>query len=369
MDNEIFVTRSALPPLEEYIEAIRPMWGSRRLTNMGPAHRQLQAALAAFLKVPFLTLFSNGHLALEMTLQCMGLAGEVVTTPFTFVSTTHAIVRAGLTPVFADIDPVTFTLDPAALEAKITPRTCAIVPVHVYGNLCDVQAIGAIAKKRGLPVVYDAAHAFGVEKDGMGAGSFGTASMYSFHATKVFHTIEGGAVACNDGTLRKKLDLAKNFGISGEDRVDAVGGNAKLNEFSAAMGLCNLRHLPEEIKHRALVYGRYGENLAGIPGLRLPEQQPGVSPNYAYYPVVFDPRSFGTDRDAVYAALKAQGIHARRYFSPATNNLACYGDTYDPQDTPVALEASRQVLTLPMYAGLAPADIDRICSVIRHTKR
>ena len=263
MDQKILVTRSSMPPLEEYIEEIRPLWESHWLTNMGEKHKKLQTELKNYLQVPEIELFTNGHMALEMALQALELpqGGEVITTPFTFASTTHAIVRNGLEPVFCDIRPDTFTIDPTKIEKLITPKTCAILPVHVYGNICDVEEINDIAKRHGLKVIYDAAHAFGETYKGVGVGNFGDVSCFSFHATKVFNTIEGGAATYQDPELGKRLYELKNFGIRGPESVVSVGANAKMNEFCAAMGLCNLRHLHEEIAKRHAVVKRYRECL------------------------------------------------------------------------------------------------------------
>lgn len=360
----ILVTRSSMPPLEEFIEEIRPIWDSHWLTNMGVYHERFKEQLNRFLGVDHTELFVNGHMALELAIQAMGLTGEVITTPFTFVSTTHAIVRNGLTPVFCDINPVDFTLDVSKLEGLITEKTSAIVPVHVYGNLCDVEAIDAIAKKHGLKVLYDAAHAFGERYRGTGVGTFGDASMFSFHATKVFHSIEGGAVCYHDEALGKELYKLKNFGILSEEVIDGVGANAKMNEFQAAMGICNLRHLTEEIGKRKQVFGRYMERLHGTKGLRLPVHKPGLESNYAYFPVIFDEEVFGESRDQIYDRLKAHGIVARKYFYPLTNACDCYQGRFSPEDTPTAFRISRQVLTLPLYADLPLAEVDRICEMI-----
>lgn len=360
----ILVTRSSMPPLEEFIEEIRPIWDSHWLTNMGVYHERFKEQLNRFLGVDHTELFVNGHMALELAIQAMGLTGEVITTPFTFVSTTHAIVRNGLTPVFCDINPVDFTLDVSKLEGLITEKTSAIVPVHVYGNLCDVEAIDAIAKKHGLKVLYDAAHAFGERYQGTGVGTFGDASMFSFHATKVFHSIEGGAVCYHDEALGKELYKLKNFGILSEEVIDGVGANAKMNEFQAVMGICNLRHLTEEIGKRKQVFGRYMERLHGTKGLRLPVHKPGLESNYAYFPVIFDEEVFGESRDQIYDRLKAHGIVARKYFYPLTNACDCYQGRFSPEDTPTAFRISRQVLTLPLYADLPLAEVDRICEMI-----
>lgn len=363
MPDKILVTRSSMPDFEEYAEEIRPIWESHWLTNMGVKHRQLEADLMDYLKIPQIALFVNGHSALECVLEAMGLKGKVVTTPYTFASTTHAIVRKGLEPVFADIKPDDYTIDPASVERLIDEDTCAIVPVHVYGNLCDVDAIQDIADRHGLKVIYDAAHAFGVWRGGVSSASFGDASMFSFHATKVFNTIEGGAVCFHDAGLKTLLNEWKNFGITGPEDVEYVGGNAKMNEFCAAMGICNLRHLDREIAKRKLVAERYWERLDGVRGVRLSLPKEGVTPNYAYLPVVFD-GDFGASRDDVYDALAEQQVFSRKYFYPLTTDFACYRGRFDSSRTPVARYVASHVLTLPMYADLALEDVDRICDIV-----
>lgn len=363
MPDKILVTRSSMPDFEEYAEEIRPIWESHWLTNMGVKHHQLEADLMDYLKVPQIALFVNGHSALECVLEAMGLKGKVVTTPYTFASTTHAIVRKGLEPVFADIKPDDYTIDPASVERLIDEDTCAIVPVHVYGNLCDVDAIQDIADRHGLKVIYDAAHAFGVWRGEASSASFGDASMFSFHATKVFNTIEGGAVCFHDAGLKTLLNEWKNFGITGPEDVEYVGGNAKMNEFCAAMGICNLRHLDQEIARRKLVAERYWERLDGAQGVRLSLPKEGITPNYAYLPVVFDD-DFGASRDDVYDALAEQQIFSRKYFYPLTTDFACYRGRFDSSSTPVARYVASHVLTLPMYADLALEDVDRICDIV-----
>ena len=357
----ILVTRSAMPDFEEYCEEIKDIWDSRWLTNMGEKHRALEQMLKDYFGVPNVTLFTNGHLALEGVLAAFGLTGEVITTPFTFASTTHAITRCGLKPVFCDVDPETYTMDPAKIEALITPETSAIVPVHVYGTLCDVEAIDAIAKKYGLKVIYDAAHAFGVRKNGVSAACFGDAAMFSFHATKVFHTVEGGCVAYRDEALKPILDRGKNFGVEGEDILLAAP-NAKMSEFHAAMGICNLRHIEESIAARKKVVERYRQCLAGVPGLTLLKEQPGVESNYAYFPVVFDGAKY--TRDEAAAKLAENGIFARKYFFPLTNHCTAYGFRGD--ETPIAKRISENVLCLPLYPELELEDVDRICELIIH---
>ena len=368
MDNKILVTRSSMPSVDEYIEEIRPIWDSHWLTNMGPEHKNLQAELQQYMGVENVELLTNGHMALELSLQAMNLQGEVITTPFTFASTTHAIVRNGLEPVFCDIDPVTYTMDVTKLERLITDRTCAIVPVHVYGNVCNIEEIERLAHKYELKVLYDAAHTFGETYKGQGIGNFGDASCFSFHATKVFNTIEGGAVCYKDPELGRKLYELKNFGIHGPEEVDAVGANAKMNEFCAAMGLCNLRHVDEEIAKRKAVVERYREHLSGVDGLQLNVEQPEVKSNYAYFPVVFDEKLFGSSRNEVFDALAKNGIGARKYFYPLTNTFACFHKKYDVDETPVARRIAKRVLTLPLYAYLPLEEVDRICKIVLEQK-
>lgn len=355
-----------MPSYEEYCEEIKELWDSRWLTNMGVKHKQLEADLRAYLSAPQVVLYTNGHLALEQVIRAMDfpVGSEVITTPFTFASTTHAIVNNGLVPVFCDVNDRDYTMDVSKLEALITDRTVAILPVHVYGNLCDVEAIDAIAKKYGLKVIYDAAHAFGVRLRGISSSNFGDASMFSFHATKVFQTIEGGAVCFSDETLRKKLNGLKNFGLEGPEACFCVGGNAKMSEFQAAMGICNLRHLDAEIAKRKTVAEHYRKRLENIPGLRLIPEQEGVTSNYAYFPVVFD--GYRYSRNEVFERLAEQGIVARKYFYPLTNEFECYRElpTAGGDKTPVAKYIADRVLTLPLYADLAVADVDRICDII-----
>ena len=356
-----------MPSFEEYCQEIREIWDSHWLTNMGVKHQKLQAELEAYLDCPHVVLYTNGHLALEHILASYEFprGGEVITTPFTFASTTHAIVRCGLTPVFCDVNDRDYTMDTAKLEALITEKTVAILPVHVYGNLCDVEGIREIADRHGLKVIYDAAHAFAVTKDGVSAANFGDASMFSFHATKVFNTIEGGAVCLREDARVDKLNQLKNFGLApGGEESPYVGGNAKMNEFQAAMGICNLRHLEGEIEKRRRVVEHYRERLSGVPGIRLCAEQPGVKSNYAYFPVVFD--GYRYTRDEVFARLKEQDITARKYFYPTTNGLACYRDLPEAgaDKTPTAQYIASRVLTLPLYADLAFEDVDRICEII-----
>lgn len=362
----ILVTRSSMPSVEEYVEEIKPIFESHWMTNMGPIYKKFQHQLIDYLQVPELSLFVNGHMALEMAIHALGLketGGEVITTPFTFVSTTHAIVRNGLVPVFCDIKPDDYTIDPEKIEALITDRTAAILPVHVYGNLCDVEKIQEIADRHGLKVIYDAAHAFGVTYKEIGVGNFGDASMFSFHATKVFNTIEGGAVAFKDKKYCERLHELKNFGIHGPEDVITVGGNAKLDEFRAAMGICNLKRMDECISKRARAAERYNERLGNVPGIRLNQKKEDVTENYAYYPVYFDEAVFGKSRDDVFRELREHDIFSRKYFYPAINEMSCYKEDYE-QNTPVAHDVSTHILTLPMYEELTLEDVDRICDIV-----
>ena len=368
MGKQILVTRSSMPGIDEYVNEISDMWKTHWLTNMGPKHRLLQEQLKKYMGVENIDLLTNGHMALELTLQAMNLQGEVITTPFTFASTTHAIVRNGLTPVFCDIEPITFTIDTDKLEQLITDRTCAILPVHVYGNICNIEEIERIAHKYELKVIYDAAHTFGEAYKGQGIGSFGDASCFSFHATKVFNSIEGGAVCFKDELLVKVLYELKNFGIHGPEEVSAVGANAKMNEFCAAMGLCNLRHVDEEIEKRKKVVKRYRSHLEGVEGIQLNVTQKDVKSNYAYFPILFEEKQFGSSRAEVFDKLAEHGIGARKYFYPLTNTFSAFHRQFNVLETPVALHISKRVLTLPLYADLAMEDVDRICEIILSCK-
>lgn len=365
MTDPILVTRSSMPSIEEYTEEIKSIWSSHWLTNMGVKHNELEKQLIDYLGVKHLSLFTNGHLALELAIQGMNLSGEVITSPFTFASTTHAIVRNGLTPVFCDINPENYTMDVSKIEELITDKTSAIIPVHVYGNICDVEEIERIAKKHDLKVIYDAAHAFGVKINGKGIGSYGDASMFSFHATKVFNTIEGGAVVFPHEEFGNTLYKLKNFGIKSEVIVDGIGSNAKMNEFQAAMGICNLRHIEEEINKRKQVVERYRGHLNNIPGVSVMKDSDGIESNYAYFSVVFDENIFGYTRNEVNEKLKENNIFARKYFYPLTNSFDCYQGKFDVNETPIAQHIAKRVLTLPLYADLALEDVDRICEVIK----
>ena len=360
-ENKIFVTKATLPPKEEFLQYVDKIWDSAWLTNMGDVHNELEKNLSEFMDDMEIVLTVNGHLALELALQSLKIKGEVITTPFTFASTTHAIVRNGLNPVFCDIKKDDFTIDPEKIEKLINKNTKAIMPVHVYGNICDVEAIESIAKKYGLYVIYDAAHTFGERYKGKSVADFGDMSVFSFHATKVFNTIEGGAIALRDRNIRKSLDFLKNFGIADKENVPYVGSNAKMNEFAAAMGLCNMRHLPEYIEKRRHISEIYTERLSDLKGIRLNKYNNDTVYNYAYFPIVVE----NGDRDELYKSLARENIFARKYFYPCTNAYECYSKSFDANDTPIASDISKKVLTLPIYPDLEATDVERICDIIR----
>lgn len=364
--NKILVTRSSLPPIDDFISEINGLWDSHWLTNMGDKHQKLQSLLMDYLGVECLDLLVNGHMALELSLQAMELptGGEVITTPFSFASTTHAIVRNGLVPVFCDITEDDYTIDVTQIEKMISKNTCAIMPVHVYGNVCDVEAIEEIAQRHNLKVIYDAAHAFGEKYKGKSVASFGDASCFSFHATKVFNTIEGGAVCHSNRELGRKIYNLKNFGIRDAETVEAVGANAKMNEFCAAMGICNLKYLAGEIEKRRCLVEQYRQRLSNIDGIKLCKEQEDVEYNYSYFPVVFDKECFGKNRDEIVEILAKNGIGARKYFYPLISDFECYREKYNSDLTPVAQRVSQNVLTLPLYAELSIDEVNRICDII-----
>lgn len=368
--SRINVTKSSMPPFEEYIETLRPVWESRWLSNRGNASKEFEEDLKKYLGCENVWLFANGHVAMEVALQALdlnknvseGAKGEVITTPYTHISTTEAIVRNGLEPVFVDVKEDNYTINPELIERAITDKTVAIVATHVYGFLCDDAAIEKIARKHGLKVVYDAAHAFGVTLNGVSAANFGDAAMFSTHATKVFHTIEGGIVTYKDAELFKAMRNIVNFGFTSQEEAEYIGTNARMNEFEAVMGICNLRHLDEEIAKRKIVGDRFSERLDGIKGIKLIKPEEGMVWNYAYYPVIFD--GYKETRDEIKAKLETEEIFPRKYFYPITNRFACFADKYGNLDLPVAAHAADCVLTLPMYADLTLDDADRICDII-----
>lgn len=369
MENKILVTRSSMPSFEEYTEMIRPLWESRWLTNMGNYHRQFEAKLCDYLKVQNVSLMVNGHMALEMAIQAMGFpkGGEVITTPFTFISTTHAIIRNDLQPVFCDVKMNDFTIDEKQIENLITEKTVAIVPVHVYGNICAVEKIQEIAYKYGLKVIYDAAHAFGEEYNGTGIGDYGDASIFSFHATKVFHTIEGGAVCYQEKAIGEKLYNQKNFGIRGEELVVSVGANAKMNEFSAAMGLCNLKNVESEIMSRKRIAELYKRQLENIPGIILNDMwsNKSLKRNYAYFAICCEENEYGISRDELYNNLKKHQVYTRKYFYPLTSDQVCFKNKWKDIHVPVARNIAEKILVLPMYGDLDDDDIKMICDLIK----
>lgn len=377
----IYVTRSSIPNIEDYIKEIKPIFSSHWLTNMGAKHQELEKKLESYLKVKHLSLMVNGHMAIEMALGAFSdkfnwnTGDEIITTPFTFISTTHAIVRNGLRPVFADIDENTCCITPETIELLINERTVAIMPVHVYGNVCDVVGIEKLAKKYGLKVIYDAAHTFGEEVNGRGIGSFGDASIFSFHATKIFNTIEGGAVCFTDNTLDKRLYNLKDFGIKYDepDIIEAVGANAKMNEFAAAMGICNLREVNKNILTRKKISDRYVKNLATCRDVRIltetakeAYQDMGydVKRNYAYMPCQFNSKKA---RDNAMKLLEANNIFPRKYFYPLTSDAHCYKNRKDIDrgSTPMARKVAASVLTLPIYPELELSKVDEICNIIK----
>ena len=356
------MTKSSMPSFDEYIERLKPVWDSRWISNRGQASIDFENDLKKYLGCNNVWLFANGHVAMEVALQALGMQGEVITTPYTHISTTNAIVRNGLKPVFVDVKEDNYTINPELIEAAITENTVAIVATHVYGFLCDVDAIDRIAEKHNLKVVYDAAHAFGVTLNGVSAANYGDAAMFSTHATKVFHTIEGGIVAYKDAELFNAMQYIVNFGFVSQEEADYIGTNARMNEFEAVMGICNLHHLDDEIARRKIAGDRFTERLDGVKGIKLIKPEKGLVWNYAYYPVIFD--GYRYDRNEIKDMLEKENIFARKYFYPITNQFHCYREEYGNVDVPVAARAAENVLTLPMYADLTMEDADRICDVI-----
>lgn len=367
--DSISVTKSSMPGFDEYVEMIRPLWDSRWLTNMGAYHNELEDKLKKYLDVPYLSLMVNGHMALELVIQAMDFpeGAEVITTPFTFISTTHAIIRNKLKPVFCDIKLDDYNIDESKLEELITEKTVAIIPVHVYGNICNIEKITSIADKYNLKVIYDAAHAFGEKQGGVGVGNFGDASVFSFHATKVYNTIEGGAVAFKDEQLHKKLYNLKNFGIRSEELVAEVGANAKMNEFSAAMGICNLKNVDDNINRRRELVDYYTQKMKDIEGIKLCDRESNhIEYSYGYFPVLFSPEIYGEGiRDKVYDRLKDNNIYARKYFYPITADAACFKNKYKNESLKNARYVGENILVLPLYPELKKEDIDVIINIVK----
>jgi dTDP-4-amino-4,6-dideoxygalactose transaminase len=361
----IYVTQPAMPPLKDFVASLEQIWESKYLTNGGEFHQRLEQALCQHLGVEHISLFTNGTIALMTALQALDIKGEVITTPYSFFATTHALVWNGLQPVFADIDPVTFNLDPDKIEAAITPATRAIMPVHCYGTPCDVGRIEAIARKHNLKVIYDAAHAFGVRQDGQSILRHGDLSVLSFHATKVFNTFEGGAIVCRDAAMKQHIDRLKNFGIADEVTVVAAGINGKMNEVSAAFGLLQLEGIDAAIGKRREVAAQYRRLLAGLPGI-VPMTELGHEANFGYFPVLVGD-DYPLGRDGLYQKLRDAGIYARRYFYPLISELPMYQGIPSAAACrlPNAIAAARQVLCLPIYPALDARDVERIVSLIR----
>jgi dTDP-4-amino-4,6-dideoxygalactose transaminase len=361
------VTSPLLPPLEDFIPYLEKIWASKWLTNNGQFHQQFETALAEYLGVKHVSFFTNGMLALETGLRALRITGEVITTPFTFVATTHAIHLNGCTPVFCDIEPDTFTLDPAKVESLITPRTTAILPVHVYGNPCRHDALRQIADTYGLKLFYDAAHAFGVRQSGVSVASWGDLSMLSFHATKVFNTLEGGALITDDPNMKKRIDFLKNFGFADEVTVVAPGSNGKVDEVRSALGLLQLKHVDAAIEDRRRVAVFYRERLQDMPGIRFLDDLPNIRHNYSYFPILVENDKFGLSRDQLYAKFKAQGVFTRRYFYPLCSQFPTYRGLPSalPGRLPVAESVAASVLCLPIYAGLAEDALFAIVKILR----
>ena len=365
---QITVTSPLLPDLQEFSTYLQQIWDSRWITNNGSFHQQLEQALAEYLGVEYLSLFTNGTLPLITALQALGLTkGEVITTPYSFVATTHSIWWNGLTPVFVDVEPTTGNIDPSKIEAAITPNTVAIMPVHVYGQPCDNERIDAIAKKHNLKVIYDAAHAFGVRQDGQSILNWGDISTLSFHATKVYGTIEGGALICHSAEMKYQIDNLKNFGFRGETTIVAPGINGKMDEVRAAFGLLNLKQVDAAIDARHEVAKRYREVIDGIDGLTYLPEFPNVRYNYGYFPVFVDEDKYGMSRDALYDKLKSQGILGRRYFYPLISTLNPYREypSASPVNLPIATKMADQVLCLPMHHALTNEDVERIIDSLK----
>ncbi len=365
-NKNILVTRSSMPPYEEYIKAIKPLWETHWLTNMGEYHKELELQLAEYLDVPEISLTVNGHMALELAIQSFDFpeGAEVITTPFTFISTTHAIVRNKLQPVFCDIKESDGTIDETKIEDLITEKTVAILPVHVYGNICNVEAIQEIADKYNLKVIYDAAHAFGEKYLGRGIGNYGDVSIFSFHATKVFNTIEGGAVVCKNHDLYERLRDLKNFGIRGEELVVSVGANAKMNEFAAIMGLCNLKHIDKAVEARKRICEYYYKEICEINGIEFYKQRENATHNFGYFPIKITD-DYPLNRDELYQKLRDEKIYTRKYFYPLTADQACFKNKYKDKNLNMARNLSKKSLVLPLFEELDYESQTRIINMLR----
>jgi len=364
--NKIYVTQPSMPPLEEFIGSLKEIWESKWLTNNGPFHQQFEKELAKYLCVKYISVFSNGTLALITALQALRITGEVITTPFSFVATTHSLWWNNIKPVFADIEPEHFNLDPTMIEAAITPQTTAIMPVHVYGNPCNVDAIQKIADTYGLKVIYDGAHAFGVKINGNSVLNYGDLAVLSFHATKVFNTIEGGAIICHDEKTKQRIDFLKNFGFADEITVVGPGINAKMNELQSAYGLLQLKYVDEYIAKRKSIAQYYRQQLSGIPGLSFHEDIEGIHHVYPYFPIFIDAVKYGQNRDDIYEKLKSYDIYGRRYFYPLISQFPTYRGlpSAKSENLPVATRVAEQVICLPIYPELELNVIERIVHII-----
>ena len=362
----ITVTSPLLPNLDEFQDSLKDIWDSKWITNNGSFHKRLEAALCEYLKVPYISLFTNGTLPLLTALQALRVTGEVITTPYSFVATTHAIWWNGCKPIFVDIDPSTCGIDPDRIEAAITPRTTAIMPVHCYGMPCNTERIQAIADKYGLKVIYDAAHAFGVEVNGKSVLNQGDLATLSFHATKVYNTLEGGALVMHDVETKKRIDYLKNFGFAGETEVVAPGINSKMDEVRAAYGLLNLKQVDEAIEKRHQVAIRYREALRNVKGVRFFDDMTGVRHNYSYFPVIINAEEFGMTRDELYFKMQEKGVFGRRYFYPLISTFSTYCGlpSATPENLPVATRIANEVICLPMHHGLTETDADRVLELI-----
>lgn len=360
----IFVAQPTMPPLEEFIPYLEEIWRNKILTNVGPFHERFEKAVAEYLGVEHLSLFNNGTIALLIALQSLRVTGEVITTPYSFVATAHSLLWNGIKPIFVDIDPVTMNLDPAGIEAAITPQTTAIMPVHCYGRPCDAEGIGAIAERYGLKVIYDAAHAFGVRTSAQSVLRHGDLSVLSFHATKVFNTFEGGAIVCHTAAIKKRIDQLKNFGYDGEIKVVLPGINGKMSEFNAAFGMLQLKRLAEAIERRREIDARYRGGLAAVKGIHCAPRGDEVS-NYAYFPVIVQP-NYPIARDALYQKLRDQNIFARRYFYPLISDFPMYRQLASaaPANLPNARKVADSILCLPMSSNLRDEDVDRVVAHI-----
>lgn len=365
--HQITVTSPLLPDLDEFHELLKEIWASRWITNNGSFHQRLEQALAEYLKVPYVSLFTNGTLPLITALQALRITGEVITTPYSFVATTHSLWWNGIKPVFVDIDPATGNIDPDRIEAAITPKTTAIMPVHVYGKPCDTARIQAIADKYGLKVIYDAAHAFGVEVNGESILNAGDMSTLSFHATKVYNTIEGGAMVMHDEKTKRRIDYLKNFGFAGETEVVAPGINSKVDEMRSAYGLLNLRQVDAAIEARHRVAVAYREALRGVEGITFFDDMPGVRHNYSYFPIFVDAEKYGMTRDELYFRMRDADVLGRRYFYPLISEFSTYRGlpSANPGNLPNAHRMASTVICLPMYHSLSDADVSRVVELIR----